>query len=64
MLIYRVTSEFPDHEKYGLVTQMRRASVSVQSNIAEGSARMTKGDQSHFYTMEFSSLMELLNQLL
>ncbi|MEL7123454.1 MAG: four helix bundle protein [Bacteroidota bacterium] len=62
--VYRLTNAFPASERYGLIPQMRRASISIQSNIAEGSARITKKDQSHFYTMSFSSLMELLNQLI
>ena len=41
---------------------MRRAMISVSSNIAEGSSRKTKKDQSHFYTIAYSSLIELLNQ--
>ncbi|MBY5956621.1 four helix bundle protein [Membranicola marinus] len=60
--IYKITTEFPDVEKYGLVSQMRRSAISVCSNLAEGSSRRTKKDQGHFYTMAYSSLMELLNQ--
>jgi four helix bundle protein len=63
-LIYVVTKSFPDSEKFGLVSQMRRASVSVSSNIAEGSSRTSKKDQAHFYQIAYSSLMELLNQVI
>ncbi|MEL7118379.1 MAG: four helix bundle protein [Bacteroidota bacterium] len=63
LLIYKITAEYPDNERYGLISQMRRAAVSIQSNIAEGSAQNTNKDQNHFYTMSYSSLMELLNQL-
>ena len=59
--VYKLTIKFPGDEKFGMVDQMRRASVSVCCNIAEGSARRTKKDQAHFYTMAYSSLMELLN---
>ncbi len=60
--IYRVTKDFPDNEKFGLVVQMRRAAISVCSNIAEGSSRRSAKDQAHFYLLAFGSLMELLNQ--
>ena len=62
--IYIMTKSFPDEEKYGLVSQVRRAVISVSSNIAEGSSRMSKKDQAHFYHLAFSSLMEVLSQLL
>jgi len=62
--IYKLTSKFPTEKKFGLVSQMRRASVSIANNIAEGSSRMSKKDQSHFYTISFSSTIELLNQLI
>ena len=62
--IYKVTWKFPDYEKYGLVSQVRRATVSVCSNIAEGSSRNSGKDQTHFYNMAFSSLMETMNQLI
>jgi four helix bundle protein len=63
-VVYEVTKFFPDSEKYGLINQMRRASISVSSNIAEGSSRTSKKDQSHFYQIAYSSLMELLNQVI
>ncbi len=56
--------KFPSDEKYGLVSQMKRSSVSVSSNIAEGSTRKTEKNQSHFYSMAYGSLIELLNQLI
>ena len=62
--IYKLTADFPDSEKFGLVNQLRRAIISVCSNIAEGSSRKSKKDQAHFYNMAFSSLMESLNQLI
>ena len=62
--IYNLTSKFPTEEKFGLVSQMRRASVSIASNTAEGSSRMSPKDQSHFYNIAYSSAIELLNQLI
>ena len=62
--IYSITRGFPSDEKFGLVNQMRRAAVSVSSNIAEGNGRTTSKDQAYFYNNAYSSLMELLNQLL
>jgi len=62
--LYRVTDSFPREEKFGLVSQMNRAAVSVASNIAEGSSRISKKDKAHFYQIAFSSLMEVTSQLL
>ncbi|MGZ9735550.1 four helix bundle protein [Flavobacterium sp. GNP002] len=62
--IYFLTSTFPDSEKFGLISQLRRASVSICSNIAEGSARSSYKDKAHFTTMAFSSAIEVLNQLI
>jgi four helix bundle protein len=61
---YHITSKFPDTEKFGLVSQIRRASVSMCSNIAEGSARKSYKDKAHFTTMAFGSSVEVLNQLI
>ena len=62
--IYKVTGSFPEMEKFGLVRQLRRASTSISSNLAEGSARLTPKDQAHFSVMAYSSLMEVLNHLI
>jgi four helix bundle protein len=62
--IYSITRNYPDYEKFGLTGQLRRATISVCSNIAEGSSRKSKKDQAHFYSLAFSSLMETLNQLI
>jgi four helix bundle protein len=62
--VYRTTSLFPAEEKFGLVSQLRRASVSVCSKLAEGSGRNTPTDQASFYNKAYSSLVEVLNQLL
>ncbi len=62
--IYSLTKPYPDTERFGLVSQMRRCSISVSSNIAEGCSRRTGKDQAHFYQMSISSAVELLNQLI
>jgi len=63
ILIYELTKQFPDDEKYGLTSQMRRAAVSIPSNIAEGAARRTSGDFGRFLTISIASLAELDTQL-
>ena len=63
-LIYEITSKFPDSEKFGLISQLRRASISIASNIAEGSARKSYKDKAHFTTIAFGSAVEVLNQLI
>ena len=63
-LIYLVTKDFSSEEKFGLTNQLRRASISVASNLAEGTSRKTNKDKSHFTTLSFSSLMEVLNQII
>ncbi|OBX21721.1 four helix bundle protein [Bizionia sp. APA-3] len=59
---YKITDLYPSKEKFGLISQMRRCSVSVSSNIAEGTARLTNKDKAHFMTIAYSSSLELLNQ--
>lgn len=63
-LIYSITTSFPDSEKFGLISQLRRASISIASNIAEGSARKSYKDKAHFTTIAFGSAVEVLNQLI
>lgn len=62
--IYEYTDQFPTKEQYGLSQQVRRAAVSISSNLAEGSGRISKKDQAHFFSIAYSSLMEVLNQLI
>ncbi|QDV12762.1 hypothetical protein CA51_26480 [Rosistilla oblonga] len=61
--VYRLTCEFPDYEKFGLANQMRRAAVSISSNIAEGSARDSKKDFARFLQIAYGSTMEVVSQL-
>lgn len=62
--IYQLTRKFPSEEKFGLISQMRRAVVSVPSNIAEGQARRTTGDYIRFVSTAEGSLAELETQLI
>ena len=62
--VYEITESFPDIEKFGLISQIRRAVVSISSNVAEGSAKQSLKDQARFTEMAFGSLMELLNQMI
>ena len=62
--IYEVTSQFPDSEKFGLTNQLRRASVSIPSNIAEGSSRKSNKDFSGLLQMAIGSAYEIETQYL
>lgn len=64
MEVYRSTIAFPESERYGLVAQMRRAAVSIVSNIAEGSVRNSGRDQVKFFRIAHGSVCELECQLL
>ena len=61
---YKITDLYPAEEKFGLISQMRRCSVSISSNIAEGTARLTNKDKAHFMTIASSSTLELINQVI
>jgi four helix bundle protein len=61
--LYRLTAKFPSEEKFGLISQMRRAAVSVSSNIAEGQARNTTGEFIQFISHAEGSAAELDTQL-
>ena len=60
---YRATEPFPKAEIYGLTSQLRRAAVSIASNIAEGQGRLTRGEFGHFPGQARGSLFELETQL-
>ena len=62
--IYKITAKFPEEEKFGLISQLRRASVSVPSNIAEGSARNSNKDFIRFLEYSLGSCREIDTQLL
>lgn len=61
--VYRVTKSYPKEEQFVLVTQLRRAAISVCSNLAEGSARFSKPEKRRFYEMSRNSLVEVDTQL-
>jgi four helix bundle protein len=61
--VYQATEQFPKAETYGLTSQIRRAAVSVASNIAEGQGRLTSGEFLHFLGQARGSLLELDTQL-
>lgn len=62
--IYKVRALFPQNEQFGLVSQMKRASVSIASDIAEGFKRDTMKDKLRFYVMSHGSLTELQSQMI
>ncbi len=61
--VYSLIEKFPPVERYALADQVRRASFSVTSNIAEGSSRSSRKEEAHFIEMSFGSLMEVQSQL-
>ena len=60
--VYQLLDQFPKFENYALCDQIRRAIVSVPSNIAEGSGRVSSKEQLHFYEISYGSLMEAYDQ--
>jgi four helix bundle protein len=63
-LVYKITGGFPREELFGLTAQMRKAAVSIPSNIAEGQGRNTTGDFLHFLGIALGSLQELETQVI
>lgn len=61
-LVYDATRQFPSEERFGLVTQMRRAAVSIPSNIAEGASRGSRADNARFIEIATGSVFELVTQ--
>ncbi len=61
-LVYSVTKDFPGDERFGLTSQMRRAAVSISSNIAEGSSRFSKNDFARFLEIATGSVFEVVSQ--
>lgn len=62
--IYRLTSKFPSKEQFGIVLQMKRAAVSIPSNIAEGYGRKSKKEYRNFFSIAYGSALELETQLI
>ena len=62
-VVYEVTGRYPKHELYGLTSQMRRAAVSIPSNIAEGAARQSRGEFLQFVYIASGSASELSTQI-
>ena len=61
--VYRVTTALPPAERFGLVAQMRRSSISISSNIAEGCGRSSRRDRARFLDVAYGSVLELETQL-
>ncbi|WP_454060182.1 four helix bundle protein [Elizabethkingia ursingii] len=64
IIIYQLTSNYPEKERFGLTSQMNRSSVSIAANIAEGSTRKSNKDKSRFINIAYGSTIELLNFLI
>ncbi len=62
--VYMITNEFPQEEKFGIVSQIRRAAISIPSNIAEGATRFSDKDSSRFMDIALGSISELETQLI
>ena len=61
--VYKLLEKFPREEQYALCDQLRRSVISLPSNIAEGTGRVSSKDQAHFFTIAYGSLMEVLAQM-
>lgn len=61
--VYRLLKKFPKEEQFAMCSQLRRASISITSNIAEGSGRVSNKEKVHFLHISYGSLMEVLSQM-
>ena len=61
--VYRLLKKFPKEEQYAMCVQLRRAAISITSNIAEGSGRVSNKEKVHFLEFSYGSLMEVLSQM-
>jgi len=61
-LVYQLTRRFPDEERFGLTNQMRRAAVSISSNVAEGCSRSSRADYARFVEIATGSVFEVVSQ--
>ena len=61
--VYRLLKKFPKEEQYAMCDQLRRAAISITSNIAEGSGRVSNKEKVHFLEFSYGSLMEVLSQM-
>ncbi len=64
LFIYKLSTTIPQDEKFGIISQMKRAAVSVSANIAEGNSKDTKREKARYITIAYGSLMELLNYVI
>ena len=64
MSIYTITKDFPDLERYGLTSQLRRSAISISANIAEGSGRVSDKDFARFLEIAYGSLMESVSHII
>jgi len=62
--LYRISRQFPDEEKYGVISQIRRSANSITDNLAEGSGRASVADRAHFTNIAYTSALEMINQLI
>lgn len=63
-IIYNITENFPEKEKFGITNQIRRASLSISANIAEGFARSSNIEKARFINVSYSSCIEVINFLI
>ncbi|CAN5136018.1 hypothetical protein BH23BAC3_BH23BAC3_36240 [soil metagenome] len=63
-VIYELSARFPDDEKYGVVSQIRKSVNSITDNLAEGSGRASNNDRAHFTNIAYTSALETINQLI